>query len=71
MCNCFKCVSLHNCDRTADYKTDFEKRMLACIKCNVHSDCDVCKYAINVNKEKGTLLCTNSSAWGCKNEKAL
>lgn len=65
VCNCFKCISLHNCDKADKYRTDFEKRMLACKKCNVHSDCELCKYSVmHVN---GLLICSNSEAWRVKN----
>ena len=68
MCNCFKCISINNCDRADKYKTLFEKRMNACKNCSVHSDCELCKYSTPAMN--GILICTNSDAWGLENGEA-
>ena len=65
MCNCFKCVSLDNCDKANQYNTNFEKRMIACRSCSVHSDCEVCKYGKTFNYKDKIIICTNLKAWGC------
>lgn len=68
MCNCFKCISINNCDKADKYRTIFEKRMLACKDCGVHSDCELCKYS--VMSMNGVLVCINSDAWGLENGEA-